>query len=173
MVMTVENIFCPHCGKETSGSGIFCAWCGETIHNENNANPVVLKKPTSKQAQDDNISGWAIVLLFFFLVGIVGVMIFLTQHGSTVVTITVTEKYPAHTYTAWCGKTQCELHNLPSVVDERGVVYDVANPQLWGSLRINGTYPVRYYTSSATNSGNGKVIDGATIDGVTYTVRGI
>lgn len=172
--MNDKNIFCPHCGKETSGSGIYCAWCGETIHNENNANPVVLKKQSSKPVQDDNISGWAVVLLVFCIIGIIGVLIFLeTQHESTVITITVTEKYPSHSYTSWCGKVQCELHNLPSVVDERGVVYDVANPQLWGSLRINGTYPVRYYISSETNSGNRKVIDGATIDGVTYTMRGI
>lgn len=68
-------------------------------------------------------------------------------------TITVSEKYPAHTYTGMCGKTSC-LHTDPSkVIDDCGNLYIVDDEKVWAKMQINKTYNVKR-AYSYTQDGN-------------------
>lgn len=90
----------------------------------------------------------------------------LSQVHTTITNITITEKYPAHTYIENYGRYQSVVTDPPSVVDERGYVYGVMSQQLWGMLKVNNTYQVRYFKSSSDTYKYS--IDGAVINGTAW-----
>jgi hypothetical protein len=157
--------FCNKCGKETDASGRFCQWCG--ADNETVVIPQQPPKTEDRKKGEGNL-GWVFGVIFLMcMIGLLGIL-YISQlpPSLTITNLTITEKYPAHSYMAWCGKAECRLMDYPSVVDENGAVYGVASQQLWGMLRINNTYQVHYYHDQSSTVS--KTIDGAVVNGTTY-----
>jgi len=174
------TIFCDKCGKETDSSGRFCQWCGSNCEKSNSMGGLTFYSPVSPKTIRDNVNGddkkdditffdvFKGVAIFAFFITFMFLLLYLIplafQTTTVITNITITEKYPAHSYSS--GKSTSINH--PSVVDETGEVYGVSDQQLWGKLRINSTYTIRYFETGGTYP---KTIDGAIIDGVSYIFK--
>lgn len=69
------------------------------------------------------------------------------------INITISEKYPVHTYDGMCGKTPCLREDPSKVIDEEGNLYIVENEKDWAKMKINKTYNVKC-AYSYTQDGN-------------------
>ena len=140
---------------------------------EETPRPVTAPQPTRYVESNGGSGGtfWAVsFIMAIVILCVIGAIFFPQTTATTITNITITEKYPAHTYQSTCGKYTCQLTDPPSLVDENGNVYGVADQRLWGMLRPNTTYQVRYYKSQTGGAPN--TIDGAVINGTTYVLKG-
>jgi hypothetical protein len=157
----MAHIRCPKCGYDIENPGNFCPKCGENTQTQ---------KPLTSKGGNGNDIPVAILVIIGLIAAMFALMFIVSNNGTVIITnITITEKYPAHSYESWCGKTQCQLVDPPSVVDENGNNYGVTSMQLWGMLRLNQTYQVRYYEYNGGTFTH--MIDGAVVNNVTYTSR--
>ena len=77
------------------------------------------------------------------------------------ITITISEKYPTHSYTQRCGGGKaagatCTYTDPATIIDDKGNLYVVENENDWAKMQINKTYNVRY--ASYPNAQKGKII---------------
>jgi hypothetical protein len=183
----LHETVCTQCGRSTDSSGIFCQWCGNQLNPHNHlerdrsesrpsvtapAAPDNRQSPRTPEPDHELRNAFVTTaIVVMFAVGIAAFTFWFSESSTVnvITNITITEKYPAHTYQDWCSNAPCTSSDLGRVIDENGNWYSVTNAQLWGMLNVNETYQVRYYYSKYT-TGSEKFIDGAVINGTTYTV---
>jgi hypothetical protein len=99
-----------------------------------------------------------LLLLSIVIIGGMGFsLIYSTTPTSiTNINITVTEKYPVHSYEEMCGKTMCHYSDLPKIIDNTGILYIIDTEDIWAKMEINHTYKVQY--AKYPNDPKGKII---------------